>query len=96
MATIVYLDADDEITSGAARIRAAEVTRVAVVLPYGSRVATSRINFRLLAREALVTGRRLDIVAPDAAARACRRSGARSKRTGSGSGSRSHGHPRSS
>ena len=70
MATIVYLDADDEITSAAARIRAADDARVALVLPFGSRVATSRINFRLLAREALVTGRRLDIVAPDASARA--------------------------
>ena len=70
MATIVYLDADDEITSAASRIRAADDARVGPVLPFGSRVATSRINFRLLAREALVTGRRLDIVAPDAAARA--------------------------
>jgi hypothetical protein len=70
MATIVYLDADDEITSAAARIRAADDARVGIVLPFGSRVATSRINFRLLAREALATGRRLDIVAPDAAARA--------------------------
>ena len=40
------------------------------MIPFGSRVATSRINFRLLAREALATGRRLDIVAPDASARA--------------------------
>ena len=70
MATIVYLDADDEITSAAARIRTADDARVGLVLPFGSRVATSRINFRLLAREALATGRRLDIVAPDAAARA--------------------------
>ena len=49
---VIYLDVDDEITSAAARIRAAEGTRVAVVLPHGSRVATSRINFRLLARDA--------------------------------------------
>jgi hypothetical protein len=70
MATIVYLDADDEITSAAARIRAADDARVGLVLPFGSRVATSRLNFRLLAREALATGRRLDIVAPDTAARA--------------------------
>jgi len=70
VATIVYLDADDEITSAAARIRAADDERVGLVLPFGSRVATSRINFRLLAREALATGRRLDIVAPDATARA--------------------------
>ena len=36
---------------------------VAVVLPYGSRVATSRINFRLLARDALTHDKRLSIVA---------------------------------
>ena len=70
MATIVYLDADDEITSAASRIRAARDERVGLVLPFGSRVATSRINFRLLAREAMANGRRLDIVAPDASARA--------------------------
>ncbi len=70
MATIVYLDADDEITSAATRIRSAEATRVGLVLPFGSRVATSRINFRLLAREAQTNGRRLDIVAPEASARA--------------------------
>lgn len=70
MATIVYLDAEDEITTAAARIRAASGSRVGLVLPFGSRVATSRINFRLLAREATAGGRRLDIVAPDASARA--------------------------
>ena len=69
MATIIYLDPEDEITSAAARIRSARETRVVLVLPFGSRLATSRINFRLLAREAESMGRRLDIVAPDAAAR---------------------------
>lgn len=70
MATIVYLDAEDEITSAAARIRSAAEPRVGLVLPFGSRVATSRINFRLLAREAMNNERRLDIIAPDASARA--------------------------
>lgn len=70
MATIVYLDVDDEITSAAARLREADESRVALVLPYGSRLATSRMNFRLLAREAAVRGRRLVIVAPDAGTRA--------------------------
>ena len=70
MATIVYLDVEDEITSAASRIRAAADSRVGLVIPFGSRVATSRINFRLLAREAMSHGRRLDIVAPDASARA--------------------------
>ena len=70
MAAIVYLDPEDEITSAAARIRQAPDTRIGLVLPFGSRVATSRINFRLLAREAQANGRRLDIVAPDSSARA--------------------------
>src|SRR5262245_28128523 len=70
MATIVYLDVDDEITSAAARIRGSDQTRVALVLPYGSRLSTSRINFRLLAREARLHSRRLGIVAPDASTRA--------------------------
>ncbi len=68
--TIVYLDVDDEITSAAARIRTAEEVDVALVLPAGSRIATSRINFRLLAREATERNRRLSIVAPEASTRA--------------------------
>lgn len=66
----VYLDVDDEITSAAARIRGSEATRVALVVPYGSRIATSRMNFRLLSREALVNNRVLSIVSADAATRA--------------------------
>ena len=67
---IVYLDVDDEITSAASRIRSAPGTKVALVMPYGSRIATSRINFRLLSREALVSNRRLSVIAGDAASRA--------------------------
>jgi Baseplate J-like protein len=67
---VIYLDSDDEITSAAARIRSVEGRRVAVVLPYGSRVATSRINFRLLARDAMTHEKRLSIIAADAATRA--------------------------
>ena len=67
---LVYLDVDDEITSAAARIRTTEAERITLVLPYGSRLATSRINFRLLAREATERGKRLDIVCADASARA--------------------------
>ncbi len=70
MATIVYLDVEDEITTAAARIRRAGEPRVGVVVPFGSRLATSRINFRLLAREADEAGRQLDVIAPDASARA--------------------------
>ena len=69
-AHLVYLDVDDEITSAAARIRATDGEQIALVLPYGSRLATSRINFRLLAREATERGKRLDIVCADASARA--------------------------
>ncbi|MBI2780360.1 MAG: hypothetical protein HYX55_01020 [Chloroflexi bacterium] len=68
--SIVYLDVDDEITSAAARIRAASANRVALVLPYGSRLATSRINFRLLAREATERGKAIEIICADASARA--------------------------
>jgi hypothetical protein len=67
---LVYLDVDDEITSAAARIRTTEAPGITLVLPYGSRLATSRINFRLLAREAAERGKRLDIVCGDASARA--------------------------
>ena len=66
----VYMDVDAEITSAVARIRAATEARIALVLPHGSRIATSRINLRLLAREAEAQGRQLEIVAPDPAARA--------------------------
>ena len=67
---IVYLDVDDEITSAASRIRSAAGTKVALVIPFGSRIATSRINFRLLSREALVSNRRLSVIAGDPASRA--------------------------
>src|SRR5690606_22552445 len=70
MATILYLDVDDEITSAAARMRSADEGPLGLVVPPGSRIATSRINFRLLAREAQSRGRSLSIVAGDAATRA--------------------------
>ncbi|HEX4898726.1 MAG TPA: baseplate J/gp47 family protein [Candidatus Limnocylindrales bacterium] len=70
MAAIVYLDVDDEITSAAARIRALDDERIGLVLPLGSRLATSRINFRLLAREAEARGKRIEVVTNDASARA--------------------------
>jgi hypothetical protein len=66
---LVYLDVDDEITSVAARIRAAEGESVTLVLPFGSRLATSRINFRLLAREATERGKRIELITADASAR---------------------------
>jgi hypothetical protein len=69
-APLIYLDVDDEITSAASRIRSAEGEELALVLPYGSRLATSRINFRLLAREAEERGKRIQVVTADASARA--------------------------
>jgi hypothetical protein len=68
--SIVYLDVDDEITSAVARLRRTEGNQVVFVLPYGSRLATSRINFRLLAREAASRDKHLEVVAADASARA--------------------------
>jgi len=70
MANVFYLDVDDEITSAAARIRSSQDPRVGLVVPPGSRIATSRINFRLLAREAVERNRALSIVSSDPAARA--------------------------
>ena len=70
MAAIVYLDVDDEITSAAARLRTLAEDRIALVLPLGSRLATSRINFRLLAREASARKKTLEIVTGDASTRA--------------------------
>jgi hypothetical protein len=67
---IIYLDPDDEITSAAARIRAAEPAQIAIVLPPGSRIGTSRMNFRLLAREAEGRNRRLAVVVADPSGRA--------------------------
>ncbi len=68
--TIAYLDPDDEITNAVSRLRASKDVRVALVLPTGSRIATSRINFRLLAHEALAHSRRLAIVAAEPGVRA--------------------------
>ena len=67
---IVYLDIDDEITSAVARLRTLKEERIALTLPHGSRLATSRINFRLLAREAANRKKILEIVTGDASARA--------------------------
>jgi len=66
---IVYLDVDDEITSAASRMRTSGEARIALVLPAGSRLGTSRINFRLLAREAALNARDLSIVSPEAPTR---------------------------
>jgi hypothetical protein len=62
--------AHDEITTAIARLRASEDIRVAFVLPTGSRLGTSRINFRLLAREAQELPRQASIVTTEAGVRA--------------------------
>lgn len=59
--TVCYLEIDDEITDAIARLRAVRDGKAVLVVPPGSRIATSRINFKLLAREA--TERSLKLVA---------------------------------
>lgn len=59
--TVCYLQVDDEITTAIARLRAVEDGEALIVVPPGSRVATSRINFKLIAREA--NERRLNVAA---------------------------------
>lgn len=71
---IYYLDVDDEVTSAAARIRDSSDDRIALVLSGGARVATSRINFRLLAGEAKRRNKQLAIVAGDSSVRSVVRS----------------------
>jgi hypothetical protein len=71
---IYYLDDQDEITSAAARIRDSSDTRIALVLSGASRVATSRINFRLLAGEAKRRNKKLAIVAADPSVQSVARS----------------------
>jgi hypothetical protein len=71
---IYYLDVDDEVTSAAARIRDSSDNRIALVLSGGARVATSRINFRLLAREARHRSKRLAIIAADPSVQSVARS----------------------
>src|SRR5687768_5896681 len=56
-----YLEPEDEITGEVARIRAVADGDAVLVLPPGSRIGTSRINFKLLAREA--AERSLNLVA---------------------------------
>ncbi len=68
--SVCYLEVDDEITDAVARLRAARDGRVVVVLPPGSRIGTSRINFRLLAREAESRGIALALVSGDTGVRA--------------------------
>lgn len=66
-APLAYLEVDDELTSAAERIRTATGPSLALVLPAGSRLGTSRLNFRILAREAERRSIALAIVSPEPA-----------------------------
>jgi hypothetical protein len=66
----IYLEPDDEITTAIARLRAVGDGEVVLVVPPGSRVATSRINFKLLAREANERKLNVAAVSDDPAVRA--------------------------
>jgi hypothetical protein len=68
--SVCFLEVDDEITDAVARLRSAQDGRVVVVLPLGSRIGTSRINFRILAREAGRRGIAIALVSGDAGVRA--------------------------
>ena len=57
-------------TDAVARLRNATDEQVVFVVPTGSRIATGRINFKLLHREAAARGLRLAIASPDAQVRA--------------------------
>jgi hypothetical protein len=65
-----YLDNDDEITDAVARLRGSSDEHVVFVVPPGCRIATGRINFRLLAREAEARAKKMAIASPDEQVRA--------------------------
>jgi hypothetical protein len=60
--TLLYLEADDEITAVVRRVRDAEPGRVVVVAPGRSRATSSAVALRLLARAAEADGRSLAVV----------------------------------
>jgi len=68
--TTWYLDNDDEITDAVARLRGTDAGPVVLVVPPGSRIATGRINFKLLAREAAARDLALAVASPDEQVRA--------------------------
>jgi hypothetical protein len=59
---VVYLEADDEITSLVRRVRDAETDRIIVVVPGRSRATSSAVALRLLARAGEEAGREVAIV----------------------------------
>lgn len=65
-----YLDNDAEITDAVARLRGTSDEHVIFVVPPGSRIATGRINFKLLAREAGSRAKDMAVVSADEQVRA--------------------------
>ena len=59
---VVYLEADDEITSVVRRVRATDAERVIVVAPGRSRATSSAVALRLLARAGEEAGRDVALV----------------------------------
>ena len=59
---VVYLEADDEITSVVRRVRSADAERVIVVVPGRSRATSSAVALRLLARAGEEVGREVAVV----------------------------------
>jgi len=68
--SVLYLEHDDEITTAIARIRAVSDRDAVLVMPSGSRIATSRINFKLFAREAAERRMNVVVVSDEAQVRA--------------------------
>ena len=68
--SVWYIDTDDEITDAVARLRSTDEGAVVLVVPAGSRIATGRINFKLLAREAASRDKSIAIVSDDEQVRA--------------------------
>jgi hypothetical protein len=59
---VLYLEADDEITSVVRRVRAADADRTIVVVPGRSRATSSAVALRLLARAGEEAGREVVVV----------------------------------
>jgi hypothetical protein len=70
VAATIFLEAEDEITGAVSRIRGLEEREAVLVLAPGSRIGTSRINFKLLAREAERKGLSLTTVSDEPSVRA--------------------------
>ena len=60
--TVLFLEADDEITAVVRRVRAADAGRVVLVAPGRSRATSSAVGLRLLARAGEADGRDVSVV----------------------------------